>query len=457
MPDALPVRELYCPAHFGNTYECALAGEMTDLLAEAKHWGFNRYADWFDTIDLYDLYARQSRLFNMPEALWARKFINFRCAADLGYDLGLVVTPNHVFSDQVTPETAAETDGDRRYFGQLVCPNKPGVVEMILGNYRNLFTEFARRGLKLHAVSGGAYDYGGCACEACRPWIVTFGKLFKQIADLAREVFGEIEVSLWGWWWTDEDHEQFTAWADDEARGFFRALAYHLPYGRTNYDLRPVPAGARERAFVHASYGEREAKDSYGHFGPTVAPDRLEKTVAFLRQRRAEGFLAYTEGDCDEINKAILGGLASGQFDTGRAALQAYAERYFGNDPAGWAELLGAMGDYFTLDTPACRARWDKLARDARPSWRLDAVAERLAMAEADAAASSGTDWTPQRLAAAKAYIDAKERLYRRVWRLGLQRHIFQVEVPARMPAWYPEYLQQTGQVVEDRAVEKEA
>ncbi len=75
----LRTRELYAPSHFGNTYEATLPGEMTGLLAEAKFWGFNRFCDWFDTIDLYNVYEKRHNLFNMPEAMWARKFA--ACAA----------------------------------------------------------------------------------------------------------------------------------------------------------------------------------------------------------------------------------------------------------------------------------------------------------------------------------------------------------------------------------------
>lgn len=86
-----------------------------------------------------------------------------------------MITPNHVFCNQVTRENEAVNDG--HIFGQLVCPSKPGVPEMILDNYRHLFGDFARRGLPLRALQACPYDYGGCACDHCQPWIVTFGKL----------------------------------------------------------------------------------------------------------------------------------------------------------------------------------------------------------------------------------------------------------------------------------------
>ena len=52
-----PFCELYAAGHFGNWYEVAGVNEMRRVLAEAKHWGFNRYADWFDATDCVDPFS----------------------------------------------------------------------------------------------------------------------------------------------------------------------------------------------------------------------------------------------------------------------------------------------------------------------------------------------------------------------------------------------------------------
>jgi len=41
-------RELYCPAHFGNTHEMMSAAEMREMCREARHFGYTVYGDWFD-------------------------------------------------------------------------------------------------------------------------------------------------------------------------------------------------------------------------------------------------------------------------------------------------------------------------------------------------------------------------------------------------------------------------
>lgn len=440
MSGILPVRELYCPSHFGNSYECAMRNEMRGILAEAKFWGYNRYSDWFDTIDLRDVYATGHPHFDFPEAVWARKFMGFEVAAELGLELGLVVTPNHVFSDQVTAANQAVKND--RFFGQLVCPSQPGGTELILRNYRNLFADFARRGLRLSSVSAGAYDYGGCACPACQPWIVAFGKLAKAIAELAEETFGPIQADLWGWWWTDQDHAAFADWADREAPGRFRGFANHILYGESSYKIRPLPKGMAERAFVHIGYGDRPGTDTYGHYGPVVAPRRLEATHRHLAERGADGFLAYSEDIFDDLNKAIMGGLASGRYPTADAVLQAYAERHLGGSPAGWATWLATLGDIEHLDAAPARAEFARLAAESRPGEPLAALDLKLRMREADLAVRAETDWTPNRRRAAEAFLAAKEQLWRGIWRRGLCRHIFRFDW--KVPDWYPAYAQAT-------------
>jgi len=424
--------------------------EMRSILSEARFWGFNRYSDWFDTVDLRNPYEKDDGKFDMPEAVWARKFSSFAIAQNLGFDLGLVVTPNHVFLEQVTAENAAEKVRNR-IFGQLVCPSKPGVIDMILQNYRRLFRDFSDRKICLTAITTAAYDYGGCVCSSCQPWIVTFGRLTQRIVEMARDFFPDVQSELCGWWWTDKDHEEFTRWANREAPGFFAALAHHLPYGdgETSYKKRPVPDGCKERAFVHIGYGETRGIDVYGHYGPGIAPARLERTMAFLAEQQADGFQAYSEGLCDDINKAIVAGIGSGRYGTSQDVLRAYAARYLHGDESAWSGWLSRMGQIDAVDPVVARRQFDELRTSSRPSWRLRALAEKLNMREADALVRSEATWNEAKLVAAGNFWAAKERIWREVWGLGLGRHALKFDWLT--PDWHAEYLRETkGQTVGD-------
>jgi len=439
------VRELYAPGHFGNSYEVMGEREMRDTLAEARHWGFNRYADWFDMIDCSDPFA--SARCDLGAALWDRKKAHFRTAQALGLGCTLGITPNHVYVDQCLPELRAQT-GDR-IFGQLICPSRPKAREIILRNYEHLFADLARSGVRLSALSAGPYDYGGCACKECRPWILTFAKLCREIHALALRHHPGIEMHFIGWWWSAEEHQQFAEWVDREAPGWVKAMALHIPYGQTDVSNVPLPKGCERRAFVHIGYAEQAApRDTYGHLGPVIAAGRIERTVAALRAHQCTGVTAYSEGIYEDANKALLAGLGSGQFRTADAVLASYAARYFGADAdraREWAAWLRAWGTPFAVDPKAAAEALAKLlAAGPRQSWRLAQWEAKTRLMGFHAAIGSGQEWPPARLAAADAFWAERERLDRQLYGLGPIRHVLNRRYTP-LP-WYQSWAKHSAQ-----------
>ena len=211
-----PFCELYATGHFGNWYEVAGVNEMRQVLTEAKYWGFNRYADWFDAIDCVDPFSGDPQ-YSLANALWDLKRTHFRTAQSLGLATDLVITPNHVYRDQLKPEWLAKRGP--RIQGQLICPHQPGAREAILKNYTNLFADLAKPGVSLSAISAAPYDYGGCACDQCKPWIITFAQLTLDIHKIARTYHPKVELHFIGWWWTAEEHKLFAQWMDKHAPG----------------------------------------------------------------------------------------------------------------------------------------------------------------------------------------------------------------------------------------------
>ena len=143
--DGRPVCELYAPGHFGNWYEVAGEREMRGVLKEAKHWGYDRYGDWFDTLDCTDPFVNDGQ-YDLANALWDRKKAHFHTAQSLGLATDLVITPNHVFRDQLHPEWLAVSGG--RVFGQLVCPSHAEARAAILDNYRRMSADLAAAGVR---------------------------------------------------------------------------------------------------------------------------------------------------------------------------------------------------------------------------------------------------------------------------------------------------------------------
>ncbi|MCL4693598.1 MAG: hypothetical protein KJ060_13950 [Candidatus Hydrogenedentes bacterium] len=421
----LATRTLYAPGHFGNSYECLGEREYRDLLVEWRDWGFNEYADWYDTIDCADPFSDPHN--NMGRALWNIKKRNFKTAQLLGLPCVLVVTPNHVFLDQLNADYAA-TKKDR-IFGQLVCPSTEGGRNVILANYRNWFQDLARAGVQLHAISAAPYDYGGCACDDCQPWILTFAKLCREIHAIAEESHPGVEMRFIGWWWSEEEHRLFADWADAEAPGWVRSMALHILYGEDHVSDVPLPQGCERQAFVHIGYAdEAQPKDVYAHLGPVIAADRLQRTIAALEAQGCTGWMAYSEGVYDDVNKALLAGLSTKAFADPNGVLRAYAARYLDareGMPDAWAAWLYPWGRPYVVDTETAAAAYKNVG-PALPSqnWRLEQWRLKLELMKLNTAIVAETEWTDVRLAAVESFWATRERLLRDVYGLGPQRHI---------------------------------
>ena len=450
MQNAFAHRELYCPAHFGNSYEAMWQREMREVLAEARHWGFTHYGDWFDNAELKNPRKLTSHdRYSFSPLLRRRKIEHFQSAASLGFGLDLVLTPNHAYVDQQRDDLLAEAD-DEKMFGQLLCPSIPEARDIIIRNHKELLEDLAEAGVEVSSLSACPYDFGGCSCDRCSPWILAFGKLFVDIHAAAREIFPEIEARLIGWWWEPEEHRLFNEWADREHPGLFRSLAGYIPYD----DLAPGesatnPGGCESHAFIHIGYADaRVPHDLYGGWGPTIAPSRIAETLRALSGRKYSGFMAYSEGVFDDANKALLGGMSSGAYAASDDVLRAYAERYFGAagpEAEAWAEWLSGWGEPFDRDIVAARARFDSLSKPAGGSWRLDQLESKLRLFEAHRAVLDGDAWNETRLGAAETFFAEREHLNREVWGLGITRHILDPEWNTNCPSWYGEWRGASG------------
>jgi hypothetical protein len=439
--------ELYATGHFGNWYEVAGEREMRDMLREAKAWGYTRYSDWFDTLDCVDPFARDPQ-YSLANALWDRKRTNFKTAQDVGLETDLVICPNHVYRDQLKPEWLAKRGP--RIQGQLICPSIPEAHKAILENNRRLFADLAKAGVHLTAINLAPYDYGGCACEKCRPWIITFAKLSLELHAIAREYHPQVELHFIGWWWSADEHKQFAAWMDEHAPGAARSISLHIPYGQTGVADVPLPKGCARYAFVHIGHPDAPApRDFYALTGPVIAPHRMPATVQQLKAQGVTGVVAYSEGIYDDVNKALLGGLWTDQYksstdryNSSDAILQAYAKRYFNADDAQarqWADWLTPWGQPFNVDAAAARKSLDALSGDPlalrRRQWQLKAE-----MFAAHRAIGAGNDWPPERLAHAEEFWAAWETLQRGVWGLGPARHI--LAAPFIGLPWYKSWAE---------------
>jgi len=431
--------ELYAQAHFGNWYEVAGEREMREMLAEARHWGYTRYGDWFDTLDCVDPFSGD-RQYSLGNALWDHKKAHYLSAQALGFQTDLIITPNHVFRDQLKPAWLAKSDG--RVFGQLICPSHPEARQIILDNYRHLFADLAKSGVRLNSVTAAPYDYGGCTCDRCRPWIVTFAELSCEIHRLAETYHPGIELHFIGWWWSPEEHRLFADWMDQNAPGRARSIALHIPYDQVKVADVPLPRGCKRNAFVHIGYATQASpRDVYGHTGPMIAVGRIADTVRNLKAQGVAGVVAYSEGIFDDVNKVLLGRLWADDSLTDEEILAAYARRYFAADESqarAWVDWLMPWGTPFVHDAVTAREKVHGLSGD-QTAWRRRQWVLKADMFVAHQTLAGGSGWTAERLARVEDFRSAYERLNRQVYGLGPLRHSLGpdfIDLP-----WYKDWL----------------
>jgi len=440
-----PVRECYCPSHFGNAYEAMGPREMAAYLAEMKWMGFNRYGDWITTTDICNPYTSDAT-WDLAKEQLDRKKKAFLAAQNLGLGLNLIITPNHVYLDQLRPHYAATKS--KKIFGQLVCPSHPEGRKIILANFERWFDDFSDSGLRFSAFTAAPYDYGGCDCEKCRPWIVTFARLVREIHEIARRRYPDIEPWFCSWWWTTEEHAQFNDWIAKEAPGWPKAMTMHIEYGQTCPKDVAVPEGCRKLAFFHIGYGDQRDMEVYGRCGAVIAPNRIQTTLRELRQRGFGGFQAYSEGVLDDCNKALLAGISSARFKDDNETLRAYAQRYFGATPEGadnWAKWLSQWGNRTKVPLPAAAKELESLSQGVKSTWRLEHWRIKVEMETLDRAIGVPKQWTPEKMDLADKYFAVQERLYREVYRLGPVRHVLN---PRFMPpVWYDSWSKASKQM----------
>ena len=444
-PKTFPIREIYCPAHFGNSYEAMWPREMKAYLAELKWWGFNRYSDWITTTDVRNPYVSDATWDLATEQL-DRKKKSFLAAQELGLGLNLILTANHVYVDQLRPEIAATKSS--KIFGQLVCPSNPAGRKVILENAEAWFRSLAEPGLQFSAWTAFAYDYGGCDCAKCKPWILTFARLTREIHEIALKYHPKIEPWYCSWWWTPEEHAMINDWAAKEAPDWLKAITLHLEYDQTRFKEVPVPEGCRKIAFVHSGYADtKKHTDIYAKCGPVVAPRRIPQTLQDIAVQGADGFQAYSEGIFDDTNKALLAGISSGKFKSSQAVLNAYAARYFaasGPSAERWSDWLSKWGDRTTIQLPAAAQQFEDLSKGVSSTWRLEHWRSKLELERLDRAIGTPkvNAWTPEKLKLVEDFWTEREHLYRDIYKLGPLRHVFaQKFVP---PAWYDSWQKAT-------------
>ncbi|MDD5707781.1 MAG: hypothetical protein PHR35_17815, partial [Kiritimatiellae bacterium] len=334
----MKLRTLYAPAHFGNFYELSNYHEMRALFREWKAWGINGYSTWFNPHNAVDPFGKDP-LYRwareQPLKAWQRKRTLLLAAQDEGLELGLCVTPNAVYIDQLTPAGAA-TVREGHTTGPDLCLSHPASRQVIVTNFVNLLRFLKEGGVRLSHLDVAFRDWGGCDCAACAPWVQTVLTLWeKDLMPEALRLFPEIKV-LFATWWVDDAEMKYFHDLLDRKPSWLDGLNISCGY-TTKLPALDVRPPYRKTVFLHIafssdSFAPGTEDDCYGVRGAEVAPVRLQTIFRTMADLGYDGCLAYSEGIYDDLNKCLVARLAQDPRQEVRPLVAEYCRRYFGTD-----------------------------------------------------------------------------------------------------------------------------
>ncbi|RKN79144.1 hypothetical protein [Paenibacillus ginsengarvi] len=443
---AVKERIHYLPGHFGNSFEVCWEGEMRRYLEDLALSGASGYGDWFDPNDMPDPY--HPHVFHSSSMfLWRRKKGWLKISQELGLDNVLVVTPNIGFVDQMRPEWVGVRDHKLRVQGQVLCPSNPEARQVILNNHRQLFEDLAQSGIRIGKIVCAPYDDGGCACPKCQPYYPVFLKLVHDVYEAARPSFPELKADICGWWTSEEESAHLREFALGPARDWFGA--YQLSAA---YDVRALDAGVRSRigdmklgCFLHIGFS-RDRRDVYTQTGVHSAARRLQSVIGSFSLPNCESFMTYNESFGDHYNAFVAGLLGYDPQRDAREIALFYGRLVLGlggDRLRTFADVLLEMED---LDGAQAEA-WTAALREMAPyvrtgesqEWAFEHVRLKAELMRLDhritGRLAAGEE--PE-LPVMRERLKLTERLWRRVYGLGVLRHIL---IPERMlPSWYSVY-----------------
>jgi hypothetical protein len=322
-------------------------------------------------------------------ANWAKEKALLRAAQDLGLRPGYVLCANDLFANQVTPQIVAK-GADSWNKAPLACPSTKEGRAIILRNKESLFRDMAQAGISLDNALIFPYDTGGCACDRCRPWVVTFIKLSEEIAGVLHRYHPSAHCYLSDWHCTD-----------NEAEVIIDYLAARRPSwlaGIWKDDRHPMNRFHEvDRGYPIAAFLDVTMIGAWGTMGANPFPARLQSVFRDMAQNGISGYMAYSEGIFDDFNKALAARLAWDPRQSIASFEEEYSNYYFGHVSAGdyarmvslmedaWSNHMGHEAEQRYIEGETGAARLEEITRlvgaqlsaSARDSWRWQVLARR--------------------------------------------------------------------------------
>ncbi|MCE5326052.1 MAG: glycoside hydrolase family 20 zincin-like fold domain-containing protein [Planctomycetaceae bacterium] len=302
---AKPVRGMYFASHFHNFYHDAPVEKIQRYVEELALWGCNALAVWFDMHHFsgIDDAAAREMIARLRAVIEAANCVGMAPALTTLANEAYANSPEHLRADWTAGHDGYTSPPGGHYHVEI-CPSKPGGLEQILKDRREMLDAFADLGIKYIWI--WPYDQGGCTCKDCAPWGANgFLRNAKAYAELAAKVCPGAKIILSTWYF---DH--FTS---GEWQGLADAFAAEKP-DWTDYiladDCGSFPAWPLEHGvpggLPAVSFAEISMQGMYpwGAFGANPRPTYWQQHWNKSRNLLSGGF-PYSEGIYEDINKVI--------------------------------------------------------------------------------------------------------------------------------------------------------
>ncbi len=321
---AIRDRGVYFATHFNNFYECAPLDKVCHYIEEMALWGFNLLTFWLDMNWFpygfwHDPTSRGMKMVHRLRTIG-------ETARACGMQLGSVGVANEGFHFQ--PPAALRTDISARrgafYMDSQICPSKPGGLEMILDNRRQVLELLGPLDLYVH----WPYDSGGCGCALCSDtehrWGQTFLKIGPDLAGLVKTYNPNARIIV-STWYCDAVERNLVYDLCNQGVDWFDGIMLETKHAAESQ----IPQHYAKLVFPEISMFDCFFT-SYGCNGANPAPQR------FAQQARAMAALGcgttlYSEGMYEDVNKVVWANVLWDPKRDARAIVEEYSNYYFGS------------------------------------------------------------------------------------------------------------------------------
>lgn len=326
---AKPLRGMYFATHFHNFYHNAPVEEVFEVIEDLALRGCNALLVWYD--------MHHFRSIDQPESveLITRLKAFMRYAKQIGMKASMTMLSNEGFDSSPVElrasflvENGYHTKPDGIYEREI-CPSKPGGIEEIIRERREVFNAFAD--VKPDYVCYWPYDQGGCTCPDCTPWGANgFLRILPRFIELLNEVLPGTRLILSTWYFDRFISGEWDAFWKKLIAGEVQGFDYIMSFfhdGVLPECIRRdgIPDGVKFIDFPEISM---QGCRPWGGFGANPLCRFIDRTNMGSGHLYHGGY-PYSEGIFEDINKYIMLSYYNGETLIAHDAVTNYARFEF--------------------------------------------------------------------------------------------------------------------------------